>query len=99
MYKKYCFVYISTNKRHTVLYVGVTNNIFNRNNQHKIKLNKNSFTARYNVNKIVYYETYTNINRAIEREKQIKRWRREKKIMLINTINSDWDDLIELSLQ
>lgn len=98
--EKYYFVYISTNNpRHTVLYVGVTKNVINRDNQHKIKLNKNSFTAKYNVGKLVYYETFTNIRNAISREKQIKGWTRIKKINLINTINPEWDDLIEESLK
>lgn len=68
MEKYYC-VYISTNKRHNVLYTGVTNNILNRSKQHKDKINKNSFTAKYNVDKVVYYETYINISDAIAREK------------------------------
>ena len=70
--EKIYYTYISTNKIHTVLYTGVTNNLLNRDNQHKIKLNKKSFTAKYNINKTVYYETFTDINNAIIREKQIK---------------------------
>lgn len=68
------FVYISTNKRHNVLYIGVTNNILNRDDQHKRKINKNSFTAKYNINKVVYYKTYNNIGDAMVREKQLKGW-------------------------
>ncbi len=64
-------VYIATNyPRCTVLYTGVTNNVFTRGYQHKNKINKNSFTARYNINRIVYYETYDDIEDAIAREKQ-----------------------------
>ena len=90
---KYFFVYISTTKTHTVLYTGVTNNILNRDNQHKTKLNKKSFTAKYNINKLVYYETYKYINDAITREKQIKAGSRKKKIELINSINPGWKNL------
>jgi putative endonuclease len=97
--EKYYSVYISTSKRHNVLYTGVTNNILERNNQHKTKLNKESFTAKYNVNKIVYYETYDNINDAIAREKQIKGGSRQKKINLINSINPNWKDLVEESFK
>ena len=95
--EKYYYVYISTNKTHRVLYTGVTNNIFNRDNQHKIKINKNSFTAKYNVNKIVYYETFTDIHAAIAREKEIKGWIRRKKLALIRSDNPGWLDLIEES--
>jgi len=66
------YVYINTNKLHHVFYIGVTNNILNRNSQHKNKDSKKSFTAKYNVNKLVYYEAFNNINSAITREKQIK---------------------------
>jgi len=96
--EKYYFVYLSTNHpRHTVLYTGVTNNILERDDQHKKKINKRSFTARYNVNKVVYYETFTDINTAITREKQIKRLVRRKKIELIESINPEWKDLVEES--
>lgn len=96
--EKYYFTYISTNHpRHTVLYIGVTSSIFIRNDQHKNKINKSSFTARYNVNKVVYYETFTDVNLAITREKQIKRLVRRKKIALIESINPEWKDLVEES--
>lgn len=91
--EKYYYVYISTNQRHTVLYTGVTNNLLNRDNQHKEKINKTSFTARYNVDKVVYYETFTNVLDAIVREKQIKNLVRRKKIELINSLNPEWRDL------
>ena len=90
------FTYIATNHpRNTVLYIGVTRNVLNRENQHKIKLNKNSFTAKYNVNKIVYYETYKYVNDAIIREKQIKGWTRKKKIKLIEEDNFKWINIVE----
>jgi len=97
--EKYYYVYISTNKLHSVLYTGVTNNLLNRDDQHKKKINRKSFTARYNINKVVYYEIYSNINDAIAREKQIKSWTREKKLKLIRSINPGWKDLINKSLE
>lgn len=97
-YEKYYYVYISTNyPRKTVLYIGVTNNIMNRDNQHKEKLDKKSFTARYNINRTVYYETFTDVYNAITREKEIKAGPRKKKIDLINSINPEWKDLVEES--
>jgi len=96
--EKYYFVYISTNHpRYTVLYTGVTNNVINRDDQHKKKIDKNSFTARYNVNRVVYYETFTDIYNTITREKQIKKYSRKKKIELIESINPEWKDLVEES--
>lgn len=94
-YEKYYYVYINTNKWHSVLYTGVTDNLLNRGNQHKTKLNKNSFSAKYNVNILVYYETFNNVYDAISREKQIKAGSRKKKIELINSINPKWQDLGE----
>jgi len=77
-----------------VLYTGVTNNVLNRENQHKSKISKKSFTNRYNINRVVYYETFTDINNAIQREKQIKNLVRRKKIELIESINKNWDDIV-----
>ena len=76
-----------------VLYVGVTGNLHKRISKHKKTDNHKSFTARYNVNRLVYFEEFKSIQKAIEREKQIKRWRREKKIALINSMNPNWEDL------
>ncbi|MBU0636931.1 MAG: GIY-YIG nuclease family protein [Patescibacteria group bacterium] len=95
-YNEKCYyIYIGTNKTNKTLYIGVTNNLLNRDIQHKTKLNNNSFTAKYNINKIVYYEIYADIREAIAREKQIKGGSRKKKIKLINSINPMWDDLLE----
>ena len=74
-------VYILTNKNHTVLYTGLTSNLTLRVGQHKMKSNPKSFTARYNVNHLVYYEQFFDIREAIEREKQIKAGSRQKKIV------------------
>lgn len=91
--EKNYYVYINTNKTHNVFYTGVTNNILNRNHQHKNKDNKISFTAKYNVNKLIWYETFNNINDAIAREKQIKGGSKKKRIALINKLNPMWKDL------
>ncbi len=77
--EKQYFVYILASKRNGTLYIGVTNNLLNRSFQHKIKEDKNSFTAKYNVNKLVYYEVYQYVNDAIAREKQLKNWKRKWK--------------------
>ena len=81
------YTYILTNKNRTVLYTGVTNNLKVRLKQHKEKLNPNSFTARYNVEFLVYYEKFTWIQQAIAREKELKKWNRNKKIDLIKESN------------
>jgi len=91
--EQYYFVYINTNKTHNVFYTGVTNNLLNRNYQHKTQKNKLSFTAKYKVNKLVYYEIYSDIRDAIAREKQIKGGSRKNKINLIIKLNPEWKDL------
>ena len=101
------FIYILTNKNHTTLYVGVTSHIVQRINQHRNGVSlrgaercgatwqSNSFTAKYNLTKLVYYEAFQEIGDAIGREKQIKAGSRQKKIDLINSINPDWKDLYD----
>ena len=84
------FVYVLTNKHKTVLYIGVTSNLRTRLWEHKEHIVKNSFTSRYNVEFLIYYEWYSSINSAIEREKELKKWRREKKKVLINGKNEYW---------
>ena len=91
--KKGGCVYIMTNQHHTTLYTGVTSDLILRIQQHKNKEYKKSFTAKYNLNKLVYYETFLYIEEAIMREKQIKNWSRAKKEALINSINPSWKDL------
>ncbi|MEQ9266552.1 MAG: GIY-YIG nuclease family protein [Balneolaceae bacterium] len=88
------YVYILTNKHHTVLYTGVTSDLVNRMIQHQNKLIK-GFTARYNVNKLVYYEEVGEPEAAIKREKQIKTGSRKRKLELINSINPEWEDLFQ----
>jgi putative endonuclease len=83
------FVYMATNKNRTVLYIGVTNDLQRRIYEHENGLIP-GFTQKYNCHFLVYYEHFQNINDAIEREKEIKKWRREKKENLINEFNKDW---------
>lgn len=89
---KQSFVYIISNKRDGTLYIGVTSNLLKRIYEHKHKL-ADGFTKKYNIDKLIYYEIYSDINEAIKREKQLKEWRRKWKIELIETKNSDWKDL------
>ena len=89
------FVYFITNYNNTTAYIGVTNNLIHRIYEHKKKIIA-GFTAKYNLNKLVYYEIFDNIIYAIEREKQLKAGSRKKKIDLINSFNPSWDDLYEI---
>lgn len=91
MSKYYC-VYIITNQRNTVLYTGVSGSIVGRIYHHKNKT-VSSFSSKYNLDKLVYYEVFEDINIAIIREKQIKAGNRKKKIELINKFNPEWKDL------
>jgi putative endonuclease len=76
-----------------VLYIGVTNDLNRRVYQHKTKAHPDGFTARYNVTCLVHYEAFADIRDAIAREKQIKGWRRSKKVELIESANPEWKDL------
>ena len=88
------YVYILTNQHNTVLYTGVTNNLYRRVNEHKAGKG-GKFSAKYKLNKLVYYELFDDIYDAISYEKQIKAGPRQKKIDLINEMNPDWRDLFE----
>jgi putative endonuclease len=88
------FVYILTNRHHTALYVGVTNDLVRRVHEHRTKI-ASGFTTRYNVDKLVYFEETSDVVAAIAREKQIKGGSREKKIALVNARNPDWRDLFD----
>ena len=94
MQDKYYYVYIVSNWNNEVIYVGMTNNLYRRINEHKNKLLK-GFTKKYNCTKLVFYENFNDVNFAILREKEIKKWRREKKNRLIEKQNPDWKDLCE----
>ncbi|MBX9886550.1 MAG: GIY-YIG nuclease family protein [Flavobacteriaceae bacterium] len=89
------FVYIITNKYQTVVYTGVTSNLPKRILEHKEKKYPQSFSARYNVNILVYYEQFQEIGDAIAREKQIKAGSRDDKNKLIRSLNPTWKDLYE----
>ena len=92
--KVFC-VYIMTNQNNKTLYTGVTSDLNKRVYEHKNKIHKNSFTAKYNINKLVYYEITNDPVSAITREKQIKAGNRQKKLDLINESNPEWKDLYE----
>ncbi|MCC7526598.1 MAG: GIY-YIG nuclease family protein [Chitinophagaceae bacterium] len=89
------FVYIITNKHHTVLYTGVTSNLQVRTRQHREKFYPKSFSARYNIDKLVYYCFFHGIEEAIEEEKRIKAGSRAAKIRMIENMNPEWKDLWE----
>lgn len=91
MKKKY-YIYIATNRTNTTLYIGVTNNLIRRIYEHKNKLLP-GFTDKYNINKLVYFEIFGNIEDAIQREKQLKGGSRKKKIELICSTNPNFNDL------
>ena len=88
------YIYLMTNRNNTVIYTGVTSDLAKRVYEHKEKL-CGGFTAKYNVNKLVYYEIYDDIEEAISREKQIKGGSRKKKIDLITAENPDFLDLYD----
>ncbi len=86
------YLYIITNKKNGVLYIGVSNDLERRMFEHKNKLIK-GFSSRYNLGKLIFFETYQYINDAIKREKNMKKWKRAWKIELIEEDNPNWVDL------
>ena len=94
MDQKQYYVYILTNKTHSVLYVGVTNNLVRRVFEHQ-QHSDDSFTSRYNVSKLVYFEVTENVESAIAREKQLKGGSRQRKLDLIRQSNPNWSDLYQ----
>ena len=88
------YVYIMTNRRNTVLYIGVTNDLKRRVYEHKEKM-ADGFTKKYNVTKLVYYEVCEEVQSAISREKQLKAGSRQTKVELVNGMNRQWRDLYE----
>ena len=86
------YVYILTNRKNGTLYIGVTNNLIKRVFEHKNKVFK-GFTEKYDINKLIYYECYDNVEYAIQREKRMKKWNRNWKIELIEKNNKEWKDL------
>ena len=93
------YVYILATNDNKVIYTGVTNDLRRRVYEHKNSLDPKSFTSRYHVNKLVYFECTTDVTSAIEREKQIKGWNRKHKNKLIESKNSDWKELYEMILE
>ena len=92
------WVYILSNKTGTTIYVGVTNNLLRRMYEHRNHLLPNSFTSKYDVTKLVYYESTSDVYAALTREKQIKGWNRKRKNSLVESMNPKWEDLYETVL-
>jgi putative endonuclease len=90
--QKTYYVYLLSNWNNKVLYIGVTNDLERRIHEHKQKLIP-GFTQKYNVSKLVYYEQTSDVISAISREKELKKWRRDKKNALVNGVNQEWKDL------
>ena len=93
------YVYILATKDNKVIYTGVTSNLPKRVYEHKNSPDKTSFTSRYHVNKLVYFEYTGDVRAAIEREKQIKSWNRARKNRLIASMNPEWNELYESILE
>ena len=93
------YVYILSNNLNTVVYTGVTRDLVRRVYEHKHHLDPESFTAKYGIEKLVYFEQTTDVRVAIEREKQIKSWNRKRKNELVNSLNPQWEDLYNAILR
>lgn len=91
---KKCYVYFMTNKNNSVIYIGVTSDLKSRIHQHKNKLFK-GFTSKYNCDKLIYFEQFSSMTKAILREKQLKSGNRMRKEQLVNSTNPKWEDLSE----
>ena len=87
------YVYILSSATNYTVYIGVTRDLIRRVYEHKNHLAPDSFTSRYNVHKLVYFEQTSDVRAALEREKQLKGWRRSKKNALIESMNQEWKDL------
>ena len=92
------FVYILSNNLNTLVYTGVTRDLVRRVYEHKHHMDPNSYTAKYSIHKLVYYDCTNDVNVALQREKQIKGWNRKKKNQLIESMNPSWQDLYPLIL-
>jgi len=86
------YVYLLASKKHGTLYLGMTNDLVRRTYEHKTKV-ADGFTKRYDIDKLVWFEIYDDPSTAISREKELKKWRRDWKIRLIEESNPNWDDL------
>ena len=89
------YVYLMTNSHKNLLYTGITNDLIRRVYEHKHHLDKGSFTDRYNIEYLVYFESTSDVTAAIDREKQIKGWNRKRKNNLVESKNPEWKDLYE----
>ena len=87
------YVYILASATNYTVYIGVTSDLIRRVYEHKNHLDPDSFTSKYDVHKLVYYEQTSDVRAALEREKQLKGWRRSKKNALIEAVNPEWKDL------
>ena len=87
------YVYILASATNYTVYIGVTSDLIRRVYEHKNRLDPDSFTSKYDVHKLVYYEQTSDVRAALEREKQLKGWRRSKKNALIEAVNPEWKDL------
>ena len=87
------YVYILANNTNVAVYIGVTNDLVRRVYEHKHKLDSESFTSQYGIHKLVYFEQTQDVRSALEREKQLKGWRRSKKNALVTSMNPEWKDL------
>jgi len=92
--KDHFYVYILASKRNGTLYVGVTNDLARRISEHRNGINC-GFTKKYDIKILIYFETYSDIETAINREKQIKKWNRKWKLQLIESVNKNWTDLYD----
>jgi putative endonuclease len=90
--EKHYYVYILTTQNNTTMYIGVTNDLHRRILEHKDRM-ASKFTAKYNIDKLVYFEQTSDVLSALNREKEIKHWRRKKKNKLVSSQNPMWDDL------
>lgn len=95
MQTKLFYIYILANDRNGTIYIGVTSNLEKRIKEHKEKVYSDSFTSKYNVSKLVYFESTENSESAIAREKQLKAWKRAWKLDLVEKQNPQWKDLSE----
>ena len=89
------YVYILANAHKSAIYTGITSDLIRRVYEHKNHFDRGSFTAQYNIDRLVYYEMTSDVNAAIEREKQIKGWNRRRKNKLIESKNPNWVDLYD----
>ncbi len=94
MIRREFWVYILASRRNGTIYIGITNDLYRRIQEHRGKLNKHSFTTKYVVQRLVYYEFFSSVYEAIQREKQLKHWKRKWKIMMIESTNPEWQDLL-----